>query len=811
MAIIGSYNTRAFSEGQKFLVLDPATGATSLVLGEDLVNYLTPSLNSVKTETTRLAAETVDYPVGTFVQTAGRDTIGDPFAGTYLVVAAGEGDVPMLNGNELLLVKGDDLLRELLASALTGDGSDLVAHTGTSDTVTEALNNRVIRVSSRTEMKAYDVPAGYQFSLEEGGRSGIFVVKSGTPPSDPQEGIYVLLDNGNYAERIWKGSALVDWFGASPSISDNTSAYDGAIQVLPELTTVKWGKSGEVYAGQFNSESKCFVCDVNDATLTNTVDNLPIISQGSLTNASEYAVVESTLNYLEKVFNVSGASTLFSVGDIGHLWDSAVRPTGGEVNFEAVKIKSISGDQITIEGFIASHKGAGAIKFYHDANQPKNGKIKNAHIAPSNTHNFIVSGFFGCEGVAFENVSCTNFVGNAFAARYCYDVVFKHMRPEAPRLTGSGQGYGVAVLGCSNIFVRDIKGIGCRHAYDQDSAYFVNIKGVSDKRAVAAPVDLAHNGFAGQITCKDIQVFTSSYPVVFDSQGYGGTPGAVATNHPFRKITIDSVFADVDQAFSVDDFGVWGVYLQNNVEDLEVKNISTTLHNGASPTVASASYCIRVNGDMLGYCSFGNISANRIGRMFAFLDNGVADPKGSAVIRNINNEKCRTVVLAQGGRSIDIDGVSLTNPPLETAVQMQSLGAETPKALIVGSNIGITTPLYQIASSTKANMFGEFTQRGDSSGASISIVAGGTLSATDIQWRSKFLQLLPPVGAGTIALGADPFPAPLCIGDTVEIFIPSGYNSIDVPSGTYNSAMTLSPGLLHKIVARAGSWQLYSY
>lgn len=74
---------------------------------------------------------------------------------------------------------------------------------------------RVIPVTSRTAMKAYDVPAGTQFSLEESGRSGTFVVKSGTPPSDPQEGIYVALDNGNYAERVFTGCAYLSWFGAT--------------------------------------------------------------------------------------------------------------------------------------------------------------------------------------------------------------------------------------------------------------------------------------------------------------------------------------------------------------------------------------------------------------------------------------------------------------------------------------------------------------------------------------------------------------------------------------------------------------------
>lgn len=232
MSNIGSYTTRSFSESQKFLVLDPSTGTTSLVLGSSLIDYIAPRLNSVIAESTRLAAENTDYDVGTIIQTSGDTAPGDNFAGTFLVVAGGEGDFPMINGNDLLIIKGDVLLREQLASSDVGEGSDLVAYTGTTDTVTEAMNNRVIRVSSRTEMKAYDVPAGYQFSLEEGGRSGLFVVKAGTPPSDPQEGIYVVLDNGNYAERIFSGDKVFsEWFGfqSSGSVTDRTTAMNATI------------------------------------------------------------------------------------------------------------------------------------------------------------------------------------------------------------------------------------------------------------------------------------------------------------------------------------------------------------------------------------------------------------------------------------------------------------------------------------------------------------------------------------------------------------------------------------------------------
>ena len=168
MSSIGSYKTRTFSESQKFLVLDPATGTTSLVAGSSLVDYLRPSLNSVQAETTTQAALNEDYDVGEVVQTTGDASPGDGDPGLFLVVASGTGGIPMLNGNELLVLAGANTALGIsydgTASGYSAtnvqeaidnfsfntatNGSDLVAHTGTSDTVTEALDKRTVFVGS---------------------------------------------------------------------------------------------------------------------------------------------------------------------------------------------------------------------------------------------------------------------------------------------------------------------------------------------------------------------------------------------------------------------------------------------------------------------------------------------------------------------------------------------------------------------------------------------------------------------------------------------------------------------------------------
>jgi hypothetical protein len=171
------------------------------------------------------------------------------------------------------------VLRQELQSSDPAQGSDLIAHTGTSDTVTEALDNRVIRVSSRTEMKAYDVSAGYQFSLEEGGRSGIFVVKSGTPPSDPLEGIYVVLSNGQYAERTGFEKIDIRWFGAVKDETgvDSYAAIQAAIDIVPLINNnggFRYGQEVVFPAGEYETSQQINIYSAG----------VRLVGQGSVTS-----------------------------------------------------------------------------------------------------------------------------------------------------------------------------------------------------------------------------------------------------------------------------------------------------------------------------------------------------------------------------------------------------------------------------------------------------------------------------------------------------------------------------------------------
>jgi len=144
------------------------------------------------------------------------------------------------------LAKGSD--GNVYKAIVSQSDNDPVSDNGTN--WIDELNSRVISVTSIAAMEAYSAPAGYVFSLNNGGRSGVFDVVAGpAPKSDPQNGIYITLANGNHAARRFLGAYSVLWFGA---IADNSTDAATAIQAAIDFVSV-----GVVYlpSGNYISQS----------------------------------------------------------------------------------------------------------------------------------------------------------------------------------------------------------------------------------------------------------------------------------------------------------------------------------------------------------------------------------------------------------------------------------------------------------------------------------------------------------------------------------------------------------------------------
>lgn len=253
MSTLGSYPTRTFKESQKFLVLDPETQSTSLVLGRDLVEYITPQSTYVFAEQSRAVAQNEDYQIGSLIQTAGDLTAGDNFAGTFLVVPGGDGDFPMANGNDLLIIRGDVLLREQLASSDSGEGSDRVAYTGTAETVTEALDRYQGEINARVhEVNLVSGLASISFPAE-----GDQALVSGVPFR--YNGVSWEPSDGFVTPEIYEadGNGISDDSSAFSSISE---AYPSGIKIVCLnsyflATPVTFSSKIEIFGGLFRHDT----------------------------------------------------------------------------------------------------------------------------------------------------------------------------------------------------------------------------------------------------------------------------------------------------------------------------------------------------------------------------------------------------------------------------------------------------------------------------------------------------------------------------------------------------------------------------
>ena len=106
------------------------------------------------------------------------------------------------------------------------------------------LLDRVIRVTSIAEMEAYEVPAGYVFSLNSAGRSGVFDVVAGDFSSkltdDTENGVYVgLADNVTGSTKVAKRRIATyispEWFGA---VGNGTTNDAVALQACIDYASV---------------------------------------------------------------------------------------------------------------------------------------------------------------------------------------------------------------------------------------------------------------------------------------------------------------------------------------------------------------------------------------------------------------------------------------------------------------------------------------------------------------------------------------------------------------------------------------------
>lgn len=160
MSTIGSYPVSNFSPTQYFLVYEPSSQTLKRVLGSELVTAINGDAVYVRAVSTRAVAQTLDLEIGVILQTGGGTVAGDGGSGAFLVVATGEGDFVMNNGNELLALPRGSLAGSDLDGALVTDN-------GTVREIQDAITSRPVEFESFAAIMLEDL-SGYNYAATTG-------------------------------------------------------------------------------------------------------------------------------------------------------------------------------------------------------------------------------------------------------------------------------------------------------------------------------------------------------------------------------------------------------------------------------------------------------------------------------------------------------------------------------------------------------------------------------------------------------------------------------------------------------------------
>ncbi|MDX1559063.1 MAG: glycosyl hydrolase family 28-related protein [Marinobacter sp.] len=284
-----------------------------------------------------------------------------------------------------LVSRGDAVLRQDLGSSPSGGNAGSLL-----------VNGVAHAVSSRAAMKAYDVPPGTQFSLEEGGRSGMLIVKSGTPPSDPQEGIYVVLANGNYAERVIEDSINISWFGAvGDGVTDSTDAIQAAVDLLRTFPANPSGyQSLLIPDGDFVVSSTINFADsrylvVKGTGVISADIDAPILSVSGLwLRFKDFSLIQSNSGSSSGCLSVNAAYLVSFEGNYMQGGDKVINHiTGNNVVYERVSLRD------------------GRINFYTlSAGNNTSNVIRDSSIESATDYNT----YFGFNSAAYGNWTVAN-------------------------------------------------------------------------------------------------------------------------------------------------------------------------------------------------------------------------------------------------------------------------------------------------------------------------------------------------------------------------------------------------------------------
>lgn len=198
------------------------------------VNTVGGTADAVTVTTAQTIASYVDGLEFSFIASAdntGAATIDVDSVGAKSIEKMNDGGIEALDAKDMLSgglysVRYQSSSDKFILRNPEGVADDSIANDRLTVAHSLALSHTV---ANRTALKALDISRHKTIFLQESGREGWFDILAGTPPTDTQEGIYVVLDTaGYYAKRIFDGPILDIWFGVvADDAADDTAAMQG--------------------------------------------------------------------------------------------------------------------------------------------------------------------------------------------------------------------------------------------------------------------------------------------------------------------------------------------------------------------------------------------------------------------------------------------------------------------------------------------------------------------------------------------------------------------------------------------------------
>ena len=599
--------------------------------------------------------------------------------------------------------------------------------------------------------------------------------------------------------------SILSYGADNTGVEDITAIFNDLVASIPEGSKIVFPRG--VYKGNFIL-NKSLILDFQESTLINAKDDEDIIRfSGTFNDPVE---VIGNPNFMDRSFTVSSSAGL-SEGDIGYLVDDSIRASDNTpgINKELIKIDRIEGNEIFVTDMIRSNMLNGSVRFVK-VNPVKWPRIENAVIKPTESH--MANGVFfeGCEFPTWNNVTVEGFAQHAIRHDYCYGILGTVNKSLNPRLTDSGQGYGVSMRYCRIGSVWNVYGEGTRHILDIDSSYFCGGYHVEDPKAAGLPVYLSHNGYGGYNFIDGLRARVNTALVSCSRQGIENEDNNVMRGYVIRNV--EGIIPDTTNA---DTF--YGIYFQSDYADITIKNINIKFLNPVGDPNGANNVAVRFAGNQRGNVTIDGVTVNRIGSIVRAETRGTSyGDKLRFSVKNLTAyDELVHALFFRGIQNISIGAVNVvnTNTALRSLFRIQGyLGLDVWRVHFESSDISYVNNMFEIDGIFVSGLRGSFPEFNESTTATYKLSSNEQIDEERTLTGAKLIRIDSGTDGSTVTLNAaEPIAPPLWMGQTIRLLVIIGRNNVVIPVGGTvrgESNITLVPNKIYEFVGYSGVWYL---